>query len=91
MNARERAEKLVKLACKRQQVQLLDGTVALHKLAWEKNQRGERQFRRYFRFEFTLTGNERREGIIALRGHFQEYLYMDMPDSALFHMDNSTS
>lgn len=91
MHARERAEKLVKLACTRQQVQLLDGTVALHRLGWPKDDAGNRRFQRYFRFEFTLSGHERREGIIALRGPCQEYLYMDMPDASLYHVEQPST
>ena len=87
MQARERAEKLVKLACNRQQVQLLDGTVAFKKLAWERDSHGNRHFLRYFQFEFTLTGGERCEGIISLKGIRQEYLFLDLPDEPVFHIE----
>ena len=73
MQARERAEKIAQAACKREGVQILDVTVSLRKFGFEtiraKNStQGSRVFLRYFEFEFSLTGEDRHIGTIAMRG-----------------------
>ncbi len=80
MQARERAEKIAQAACKKENMQILDVTVSLKKLGFEKNQHGSRVFLRYFNFEFSHTGEDRRIGTIAMRGAVQQYVYMDLPE-----------
>jgi len=80
MQAREKAETIVKAACQLENMQLLDATVSLKKFSYEKNKRGNRIFLRYFSFEFSDTGEERREGIIAMHSTVRHYLFMDLPE-----------
>ena len=80
MQAREKAEKLAQIACQRENVQLLDGTVALKKFSYEKDQHGNRQFLRYFSFSFSITGADRHIGTIAMQHLRQRYLVMDLPE-----------
>lgn len=81
MQARERAEQLAILACKRENVQLLDATVALKKFGFNKSTRGSFYLVRYFNFEFTSDNLERRSGVIVMRDAHQEYLVMDLEES----------
>lgn len=80
MQARERAEKIAQAACKKENVQILDVTVSLKKFSFEKNKKGQRIFLRYFNFEFSLNGEDRHMGTIAMRGTVKQYLYMDLPE-----------
>jgi len=80
MQARERAEKLALIACERENVQLLDGTVSLKKFSYEKNKKGQRVFLRYFNFSFSTTGADRHSGTIAMFRLHQQYVVMDLPE-----------
>ena len=88
MQARERAEKLARIACQRENVQLLDGTVALKKFSYEKDQHGRRLFLRYFNFSFSTTGADRHTGTIAMQHLRQHYLVMDLPEQPTIIIDN---
>lgn len=87
MQAREKAEKLAKLACKRENVQLLDATVSLKKIGFNKSSSGY-YLVRYFNFEFTIDGIERRTGVIVMRENRQEYLIMDLPENPTISIEN---
>ena len=89
MQARERAEKLAILACKRENVQLLDATVSLKKLGLNKSTNNNYYFVRYFNFEFTSNNMERRKGVIVMRGTHQEYLIMDLEESPTINVENN--
>jgi len=80
MQARERAEKIAKAACKKENMQLLDATVSLKKMSFEKDRHSRRIFLRYFSFEFTDSGNKRLSGMIAMHNTVQQYLFMDLPE-----------
>jgi len=81
MQARERAEKLALIACERENVQMLDGTVSLKKFSYEKNKKGQRVFLRYFNFTFSTTGADRHTGTISMFRLHQQYLVMDLPEN----------
>jgi len=83
MESREAAEKLCKAACVKENVQFLDGTVSLKKLRFEKSTRGNRMLLRYFIFEFSVSSNDRREGVIALHGIRQQIMVMDLPEQPI--------
>ncbi len=87
LEAREAAEKLCKTACVKANVQLLDGTVSLKKLRLEKSTRGGRMLLRYFGFEFSVSSDDRREGVIAMHGGRQQYLVMDLPEQAVITIE----
>jgi len=88
MQAREHAEKLAILACKRENVQLLDATVSLKKLGFIKSTTNTYYFVRYFNFEFTSDSMERRKGVIVMRNTHQEYLIMDLEESPTINIEN---
>lgn len=90
MQARERAEKIAQEVCKRENMQLLDATVSLKKFSFEKDDRGNRIFLRYFSFEFSSNGEERRSGTIAMRHSIQYYLYMDLPEQPVIDIESTS-
>lgn len=77
--AREQAEQQAKMICDRENVQLLDGTVALSKMQLKHSSGLHFYLVRHFKFEFSVYGAERRMGMIALKGFKQEYVFLDLP------------
>lgn len=65
---RERALELVKQHCAKADVELLDGNVALRKLALLADARGRKRLARVYGFEFTVTGEQRHTGRIVMFG-----------------------
>jgi hypothetical protein len=64
-------------ACKRMDVQFLDDTVASTKLRLARDRNGRRILRRTYRFEFSETGNSRREGEVIMLGDRVETVTME--------------
>jgi len=64
-------------ACIRESVQFLDDTVAGTGLALARDKNGRRILRRSYRFEFTETGNNRREGEVVMLGDRVESVTME--------------
>lgn len=65
---RERALTLVQQHCTRADVELLDGNVALHRLALLPDAHGRKRLARVYGFEFTVTGEQRHAGSIVMFG-----------------------
>jgi len=65
---RERALMLVKQHCAKVDVELLDGNVALRRIALLPDGRGRKRLARVYGFEFTVTGEQRHVGSITLFG-----------------------
>jgi hypothetical protein len=64
-------------ACNRVDVQFLDDTVASTKLRLARDKNGRRILRRTYRFEFSETGNSRREGEVVMLGDRVETVIME--------------
>jgi hypothetical protein len=64
-------------ACNRMDVQFLDDTVASTKLRLARDRNGRRILRRTYRFEFSETGNSRREGEVVMLGERVERVAME--------------
>lgn len=64
-------------ACNRMDVQFLDDTVASTKLRLVRDTNGRRIVRRTYRFEFSETGNSRREGEVVMLGDRVEAVTME--------------
>lgn len=64
-------------ACAKEELQFLDDTVASTSLALDRDSTGRRILRRIYRFEFTETGNSRREGEIIMLGERVESVTME--------------
>ncbi|WP_068828848.1 DUF3301 domain-containing protein [Pseudomonas sp. BMS12] len=65
---RERALLLAKQHCARLDVELLDGNVALRRLALVRDSQGRRRLARLYDFEFTVTGEQRLRGSVQMFG-----------------------
>ncbi|MDH1263780.1 DUF3301 domain-containing protein [Pseudomonas sp. GD03944] len=65
---RERALSLVKQHCAKVDVELLDGNVALRRIALLPDARGRKRLARVYGFEFTVTGEQRHVGTITMFG-----------------------
>jgi len=68
MAARERAVSVGRDLCGREGLQLLDDTVALRSLSFGRDAMGRLALRRRYGFEFSDTGNNRRDGEIEMLG-----------------------
>ena len=65
---RERALERVKQHCGKLGIELLDGNVALKRIAFIKDASGRRRLARVYNFEFTVTGESRHNGTITQFG-----------------------
>lgn len=68
LRAREQAARAAAEACRRQQLQFLDETVALQRLSLARDPRGHVALRRTYRFEYSHVGDDRRQGFIIMVG-----------------------
>jgi hypothetical protein len=73
----EIAREAGRLICKQTGVQFLDDTVASTRLQLARDANGRRILRRTYRFEFTETGNTRREGEVVMLGERIESVTME--------------
>ena len=69
VRVRERAVQAGRKACERYSVQLLDDTVAFARMRLARDDEGQLKIARTYTFEFTETGNNRRQGAIVMLGH----------------------
>lgn len=77
MAAREVAESAGKRACREENVQFLDDTVAFSGLGFGRDGMGRLKFRRSYRFEFSDTGDNRLRGMVAMLGREVETLDLE--------------
>jgi hypothetical protein len=68
LRARERAVRAGREACKRYELQFLDDTVSFRRLRLGRDDEGRLKLARTYTFEFTETGNTRRQGAIVMLG-----------------------
>jgi hypothetical protein len=68
LRARERALSAGRSACERYSLQFLDETVVFARLRLARNDDGELRIARTYTFEFSDTGNNRRQGAIVMLG-----------------------
>jgi hypothetical protein len=73
----ELAREAGRRACAREELQFLDDTVASTKLALARDDNGRRILRRTYRFEFSETGNNRREGEVIMLGERVESITLE--------------
>jgi hypothetical protein len=78
LRARERAIALCRDACNRRALQLLDETVALERLALQRDRDGRVRIRRRYRFEFTRDGAVRDTGTVVMLG--DRVVMLDLPE-----------
>ena len=64
----ELAARAARETCARQDLQLLDGTVALHRFSWRRKPSGALALRRTFLFSYSEDGIERHTGFVIMLG-----------------------
>ncbi len=74
LKAREIAVKVGKQACRERGLQFLDDTVALAKTGLKRDTDGVMTLLRVYRFEFSETGDNRRDGDVTLLGKKVEWV-----------------
>jgi hypothetical protein len=77
LRARERALAAGRAACERYGLQLLDETVAVSTLRLARGADGRLRLRRIYAFEFSDTGNNRRQGSVVILGAEVEDLQLE--------------
>ena len=68
LRARERALQAGRAACQRYELQFLDETVSFTRLGLRRGEDGQLKLARTYTFEFSDTGNNRRQGAIVMLG-----------------------
>jgi hypothetical protein len=68
LRARERAVQAGRSACERYRLQFLDDTVSIARLRLARDDDGRLRIARTYSFEFSDTGNNRRNGAIVMLG-----------------------
>jgi Protein of unknown function (DUF3301) len=77
LRAREHAVAAGRAACARYGVQRLDETVAFARLRLARDEEGRLRLRRTYVFEFSETGDNRRQGAIVMLGARLEDLRLE--------------
>lgn len=72
LSAREAAIRAAREVCKQQQLQLLDGSVALQRLRPARLTNGQLSLRRTFLFSYSEDGLERKTGFVIMAGNHIE-------------------
>ncbi len=68
VRVRELAVQAARQACMREQVQFLDETVMRAKFSFARNEQGRLSLRRLYQFEYSVSGNDRYPGSVAMLG-----------------------
>jgi Protein of unknown function (DUF3301) len=77
VHVREYAVAAGRAACERYGVQFLDDTVAFTRLSLARNGEGRLRLRRTYAFEFSETGDNRRQGAIVMLGTQVEAMQLE--------------
>jgi Protein of unknown function (DUF3301) len=77
LRARERAVRAGRSACARYELQFLDDTVSFARMRLARNDEGELRIARTYTFEFSDTGNNRRQGAIVMLGGEVQDLHLE--------------
>jgi uncharacterized protein DUF3301 len=77
LRARERAVKAGRAACERYALQFLDETVSFARMRLRRDAEGQLRIARTYTFEFSDTGNNRRQGAIVMLGGELQDLQME--------------
>ena len=74
--AREQAISIAKDFCVKENVQFLDGAMALVRMRLQRNTQGRMAIARTYQFEFSDTGDNRLKGAIMMLGRKLETLHL---------------
>jgi len=70
----EIAQRVCKTMCLELNVQLLDGTVSMRKVTLGRNDKGDLRIRRFYSFDYSGTGYDRRTGVLVLLASIPEWM-----------------
>lgn len=76
----EIAHRVCKTMCMELNLQMLDGTVSLRKIWLGRNPMGQLRIRRFYSFDYSGTGYDRRTGILVLLASTPEWLQVQGED-----------
>ena len=82
LRAREFAIGIASEICRRQNLQLLDGTVSLQRLRFQRNSDGRLGLQRVYQFEYSTDGATRQRGFIILNGRQVQSIGLAAPTEA---------
>ncbi len=77
LRARERAIQAGRTACERYALQFLDETVSFARLRLARDEEGRLRIVRIYTFEFSETGNNRRNGAIVMLGQDPKDIHLE--------------
>ena len=77
LRARERAIQAGRSACERYALQFLDETVSFARLRLARDEEGRLRIERIYTFEFSETGNNRRNGAIVMLGQDPKDVHLE--------------
>lgn len=77
LKAREAAHAAARKACEEAGVQFLDDTVSQMRLKLARNGDGRVILERWFRFEFSVSGDDRKQGSVRLLGNRAQEVNLD--------------
>ena len=77
LRARERAIQAGRTACERYALQFLDETVSFARLRLARDEEGRLRILRVYTFEFSETGNNRRNGAIVMLGQDPKDIHLE--------------
>jgi hypothetical protein len=77
LRAREQAVKAGRAACERYNLQFLDDTVSVTRMRLARNEHGRLRIERTYTFEFSDTGDNRRDGAIVMLGGTLQDLHLE--------------
>ena len=77
LRARERAVAAGRSACARYDLQFLDETVSFARLRLARDDEGRLRIVRIYTFEFSETGNNRRNGAIVMLGQYPKDINLE--------------
>lgn len=81
LRARERAVQACIRACREYDVQFLDQSVQLARIRPARVTGGSLGFRRWYGFEFSTNGDDRRVGLVVMLGNRPEHMHLDLPEA----------
>jgi hypothetical protein len=86
LKAREAAIGAARAACDADNVMLLDYTVAVSRMSFARDEHGRLRIKRAYAFEYSDTGNNRRNGSIILVGRRVVLLNVGVRDAPNVHL-----
>lgn len=90
LRMREFAIHKCKTCCKTMDLQLLDETVALHRVTIAKDSCQRLNLLRRYHFEFSLEGHDRYEGSITFMGQNVDHIQLQHPEGQIIlHSDEA--